>query len=213
MDIATDLLSPSERDRVLRAMSALCAEQGYEETTVSEVVSRAGVTPEAFAEMFSGKEECTVAALNAIIGEVVSAVAISYSADRSEWESGLRGMKAILELMAAHPSFAQLGYIVARQMAPSATRDTYEGIAGVLRAMLGRLRENTGSKAPPSAARAALGGPEAVVRREIMAGRLEQLPRLLPDIAYAATVAFLGQEDALQLSRLARELLKGTEWE
>jgi hypothetical protein len=64
-----------------------------------------------------------------------------------------------------------------------------------------------------------VGGAEAVIRREIVAGRREELPRLLPDFIYGATVGFLGQEEgflgqeeAMRLSRQGRELLSGTRW-
>jgi hypothetical protein len=46
-----------------------------------------------------------------------------------------------------------------------------------------------------------------VVRRELIAGRPESLPGLLPDFVYAATVPFLGQEEATRLARRGRELL------
>ncbi len=208
------VLSPSDRDRVLRAMSGLCAERGYAETTVAEIVARAGVSEEAFHELFADKEECAIAAVNAILGEVMSVVAGSYSANLSEWDSMLVGIRAILELMAANPSFAYISYITARQMATPKVHEAQEPGIRLLRAMLERLwsysREAT---QPPTVPAGALGGAEAAVRREIVAGRAEELPRLLPDFVYAATVPFLGQEEALRLARRGRQLLSGTRWE
>ncbi len=65
---------------------------------------------------------------------------------------------------------------------------------------------------PRHAASAALGGAEAVVRAEIVAGRGSELPALLPGLVYGATVPFLGQEEAMRLARQGRELLAGSEW-
>ncbi len=208
------ILSPSERERALRAMAELCAEQGYEETSAAQIAARAGVTVESFDRLFAGgKEDCVVAAVNAILAEVISAVSASYSADRSEWESGIRGIKAILELMAAHPSFAHLSYIGSRQMGPARVREANEAGVRLLSAMIERLRENAGEDlAPARAARGAFGGAEAVARREVAAGRAAGLPRFLPDFVYGATVAYLGQERALALSRQARGLLAGGPW-
>jgi AcrR family transcriptional regulator len=207
--------SPSERQRVLDAITELCAIQGYEATTVGQVIERSDISREGFYGMFSSKEECMLAAEYELVGEVMTAVAASYSADRSDLENGLFGMKAILELMAANPSFAFCGYIGCRQMAPRRIREAQETGAHMLAAMIDRLRGEYSETLdqPASAARASLGGGQALVRQEIMAGRTDQLPRLLPDLAYGATVAFLGQEEALQLSRRARELLRGTAWE
>jgi AcrR family transcriptional regulator len=215
MNVKSEIFSPSERSRVLQAAVDLCAEQGYQATTPEQVVERSGVSAEAFAVMFGGDvEECLLGAVNAIVGEVMSAVAGSYSADRSEWDSGLLGMKALLELMAANPSFAHLSYIASRQMTTPRVHEAYEGAATLLSVMIDRLREqSTGVDPPRNLGRAAMGAAEAVARAEIVAGRVDQLPRLLPDLAYGATVGFLGQAEALRFAARGRELLRGTPWE
>jgi AcrR family transcriptional regulator len=211
----TNTFSASERARILRAAADLTTEKGYAEISVADVVERAGVTAETFARMFGDDlDECMLAAISAMVGEIMSAIAGTYSVDRSEWDSGLMAMKAILELMAANPSLAHHGYIVTRQVAPPRVHEAYEAATTLLSAMIDRLRDERSELDPPATtARSALGGPEAVVRAEIMAGRIDQLPRLLPDFAYAATVGFLGQEDALRLASRGRELLRGSPWE
>jgi hypothetical protein len=195
-------------------MAELCAERGFRETTLEMVLERAAVDPESFAAVVAeGKEECLLAAMNAILGEVVSAVGGAYSADRSEFDSGIAGIRAILELMAANPSYANIGYIVGPRTGPPRARQIHETGLKVLVLMVDRLRDYGDTEPQPSsAARAALGGAEALVRREIVAGRVEGLPRHLPDLVYGATVPFLGQEEALGLARRGRALLTGTPW-
>jgi hypothetical protein len=199
----------SVRDRILDAIVELCMVQSYEETTIEQVMTWAGVSHEDFQGLFGeDKEECLLAAMNAIIGELVSAVSGSYSADRSEWDSYLLGIKAILELMAAKPAYAYLSYVVARQGAPARVRDAQKATAHIVAAMLERLWSySIGEAQPVRMARASLGAAEAVIRRELVGGRAEELPQLLPDVVYGATVAFLGQEEALRLARRAGELL------
>jgi AcrR family transcriptional regulator len=211
---STEQFTTSERERVLRAMAELCAERGYRETTVEALIERAGVGRESFESMFKdGMDECLLAAVNAIMGETVSVVSGAYSADESEWDSAIAGIRAILELMAANPSYASLGYVVGRQEGPPEVKQVYESGVNVLVVMLDRLRDyGEWDAQPPNAARAALGGAEALVRREIVAGRVEQLPRHLPDFVYVATVPFLGQEEALGLARRAREAMAGSAW-
>jgi AcrR family transcriptional regulator len=210
----TDLLGRSDRERILQAAAEIFAREGFELATVEQVIERAGVELAVFESLFADLEDCLLAVINALLGEVLSVVSASYSPDRAEWESGLFGIRAILELMAAHPSFAYLAYIGARQMSPPSVLKVTEAGSSVNTAMLERLWEHSDSKVQPTrAARAALGGAEAVVRREIVAGRTEQLPRLLPQLAYGATVPFLGQERAVALARRASEMLAGTVWE
>jgi AcrR family transcriptional regulator len=209
----TGILSPSERERILRAMAELCAAQGYLETSTEQVVARSGVTPEAFEEMFGDKEACAAAAIDAILAEVMTTVSSNYSPDIAERDSYLLGILAILELLAAQPSFAHVSFICARQMGPQKLGEGLEAGARMLSAMLERLANDAGAEAPPArAARAGLGGAEAVVRRELAANRADALPRLLPDFVYAATVAFLGQQEALRLARRGRDLLRNGPW-
>jgi hypothetical protein len=195
-------------------MADLCADQGYEETTVEQLIGRAQVSEADFNGLFSGgKEEVMIATINTVLAETVGAVSGAYSQDRAESESALIGVRSILELMAAKPSYAYLSYISARQMAPEAARAVHEAGIKMLAVMLERLWEYSASPVQPKhAAIGAVGGAEAVVRREIVAGRVEQLPRLLPDFIYGATVPFLGQGEAMRLAREGRALLARTRW-
>jgi AcrR family transcriptional regulator len=205
------LLDSSERERIMRAVAEVCAERGYAETTVAAIVERAGSSEEAFYNLFDDVEDCTVASMNALTAQILAEVSGSYSADRSEWDSGILGMKAILELMAAHPSFAYLGYVVARQTSTARIQEVYRGAAQMLVMMIERLWEYSELDTQPRlAAKAALGGCEALVRSEVVAGRTEQLPQILPELIYAATVPFLGQEEAMRLAQRGRELLGAT---
>lgn len=196
----------------MEAMAALCAEQGYVTTTLSQVAARSGIAEAELKQMFPTVEACGTAAVNSILAEMMATVSSDYSADIGERDSVLLTIRAILELLASRPDFAALSFICARQMAPRTMRDGLEAGARTLSAMLERLAEDGGTSAPPGAARASLGGAEAVVRREIVAGRTEELPRLLPDLIYAASIPSLGQDEALRLARRGRELLVGTRW-
>lgn len=207
---ADGILAPPPRKRALDAMALLCAEKGYRATSLTQVRERAGLSEAEMSKLFKTKEECGVAAVDAILAEVMSTVSANYGADRPERDSVLIAIKSILELLAAHPAYTSLSFICARQMSPSRLGEGYETGTRMLSAMLERLGEEGGGEPlPPRAARGALGGAEAVVRREIIAGRTEDLPRLLPDFIYAATVAPLGQEEALRLANRGRELLAG----
>ncbi|HEX5712139.1 MAG TPA: helix-turn-helix domain-containing protein [Solirubrobacterales bacterium] len=211
--IDSGILSPSERERILHAMAELCAQRGYEATTVAAIAERAGVSEATFTELFGDKEGCVASAFDAVLGEVLAVVAAAYSPDQSEWDSATQGIKSILEFMAAHPSFAQLSYIGVRQMGPRSLNTPYDAGVRMLAAMFDRGRDYSPTdNQPASAARAAIGGAEAVVRREIAAGRSENLPALLPQFIYGSTVPFLGQEEAMRLYHRAEELLAGTDW-
>jgi AcrR family transcriptional regulator len=204
-----DIVAPSGRDRLIEAMALTCAERGYAASSVEEVARRAGVSRRGFEENFADKAECGTAAVNQMLADITAAASIAYAPQYSEWEKILRGVRALLELMAARPSFAGLAQIEARQgMGPEAYELYTAGIR-ILEAMLDRLQANAlgGIARPPSAIRGAIGGAEALIRRELLAGRPERLPELLPDIIYGMLAPYLDQQEALRYAGLARELL------
>lgn len=203
-------LTELDRDRLIRASAELCAVRGYDEIDDAEVAARAGLPLARMRQLFpEGKGESLAAAQNAILLEVVSAVGRGYSADRSEWENVIHGVNAVLELMAANPEFAYLGYVFSRQMSPERIRGINQAGHRMLEAMLERGWEYSSSAdQPASAALGVLGGAQAIVRREVAAGRAERLPALLPDCVYVATVPFLGQAEALRLAREAVALVR-----
>jgi AcrR family transcriptional regulator len=196
------------RAALIDEMARSCLEHGYLETTIEGLLAGAGLTRADFDRHFASKEECALAAVETILSEGMATVSTAYSADRSERESALRSLRSLLELFASDPARASLAFTESRQMMPAAASERYRSGFAILTAMLDRLRADARkSAAPPQAARAAIGGGEALVRREIAAGRGSELPRILPDLVYSATVPFLGQAEALRLARQARKLL------
>lgn len=56
------LLVPTQRGRMLDAITLVVAEKGYVATTVADVIARAGVSRKTFYEQFKDKEDCYLAA-------------------------------------------------------------------------------------------------------------------------------------------------------
>jgi AcrR family transcriptional regulator len=196
----SDVLAVSDRERILQAMADCCAESGYAGTTVEAVLERAGVEPQSFENHFASKEDCALAALNKIVSETLARISMTSADAAGAVERRKYEGKAILELMAARPSFAKLGFIESRQGGTERMHGAYESGARVLALMMERLGGAGGSA---TTARAALGGAEAVIRRELAAGRAAGLPQLLPDFVYAVLVPFVGQGEALRQAKLA----------
>ena len=199
-----DILAVSDRERILQAMAECCAEAGYGETTVDAVLVRAGVDRDGFTSHFGGKEDCALAALNQIVSETLARISMTKpNSDEPAARRKFEG-KAILELLEARPSFAKLALVESRQCGTTRMHDAYDSASRVLALMLERISDST--ERPGTAARAALGGAEAVVRRELAAGRAVQISRLLPDFVYAVLVPFVGQGEALRQAKLAAKL-------
>ena len=205
---ACTLLAPSERERLVAAMAASCAERGYAGASIEEVLSRTGLPRSDFDRHFAGKGDCALAAVDQILAETTQAVAGAASPELADWQFLLAATRALLELMAARPSYARLACIEARTAMPAAAYDRYAAAIRVIMAMLDRVRAYAKRGAPASATRGAIGGAELLIRRELIAGRAERLPELLPDIIYGTVVPFFDQEEALRYAELAREMIK-----
>jgi AcrR family transcriptional regulator len=202
------LLAPGERERLIAAMAAACAERGYQATEVDDVLAATGLGRQAFERNFSGKAECALAAVNQILAETAHAAGVAFSPELADWQKLIYAVRALLELLAAQPSYARLAVIEARSAMPAEAYERYAAGIRVLVAMLDRTREYAVLSAPASAGRAAIGGAELLIRRELIAGRAENLPQLLPDIIYGTVVPFLDQREALKYRELAKELIK-----
>jgi len=198
-----DVLSVSDRDRILQAMAECCAEHGYRATTVNAILERAGVERESFEALFTDKEDCALAALNKILSETVARISMLDLRTESEMEKQVREIQAILQLLAARASFARLGCVEARQLGSARMRESYEAAARVLALMIERAGSGTPWGASGVTARAALGGAEALARRELAIGGAGNLPKLLPDFVYGVLVPFVGQQEALRQAKLA----------
>lgn len=201
---------PSERERMIAAVARCCETEGYGALSIEQVIAEAGVRREDFERHFFDLESCAKAAVEAILAESMTAISANYSSDASEWTRVLRVLEGLLELFAARPALSRMAFIETRQSMPQALHDLYRSGFTLLSSMLDRLRgDQVGVCPPKSAARAAIGAGEALVRRELVAGRAAQLPQLLPDLVYSATIPFLGSEEAARLMGEAALHLEG----
>lgn len=182
-------------------MAECCADKGYGETTMEAVLERAGVDQESFESHFADKEDCALAAFNKIVSETLARISMAHAKADDVIERRKFEVKAILELMAAQPAFAWLAYVESRQGGTRRMGDSYESAARVLALMMERA--GNAAEGQGAAARASLGGAEALVRRELAADRAWRLPQLFPDFVYAALVPFVGQREALRQAKLA----------
>jgi AcrR family transcriptional regulator len=195
----------TERERLLLATAELWEEVGYEELSVRAIAARAGISEEAFGSMFPDLGAVARATLETPIAVMVRLVGEQFAPDRPEPESCMRGIVAILNLMAANPAYAHVVY-VGRKVGtvPTAVNSVAWTAGGFMAAMLDRLRQSSAAGAQPVAtALGALGAAEAVVRREVLAGRADRLVAIAPSVVYGATGPFVGQREGLRLARLS----------
>jgi AcrR family transcriptional regulator len=113
----------AQRDRLLRAVVAACAESGYAAVTVAGIVRRAKVSRAAFYDHFPGKDECFLAAAaeggQLLAGRVVTA-GRSVNKEASAEDALRAGCRAYLGFLAGEPAFARVFYVDMPAAGPAA---------------------------------------------------------------------------------------------
>jgi AcrR family transcriptional regulator len=203
---ASDVLpAGTERERALLATAEVWKEAGYDALSPEAISARAGIETDAFTAMLADVEEAARATLQMPITALVRIVSQQFSPDRSEPESCMMGIVAMLDLMAANPPYAHVVYVGRREApVPASVSGIATTTGGFMVAMLERLRDSSDAGTQPiTAGIGALGAAEAVVCREVVAERAERLRERAASVVYGATVPFVGQSEALRLAELS----------
>ena len=199
----------SERERVLEAMVKVAAAKGYEATTVDDVVEFAGVSREAFDEMFESKEACFLEAYDAVFDVLVAHVTAAFEAAADEpWpEQIAAGLGALVELLAAEADIARMAMVEVTAAGDDA-RERYRAMLTRFTPFMeeGRTYSGQGEELPADTARFAIGGATSMIFDEVRAGRGPELKRILPDLVFAVLMPYLGSEAAEdEMRRVTRE--------
>jgi AcrR family transcriptional regulator len=181
----------SEREWILIGMAECCAAQGFEATKVDDVCAAAGVSHESFDELFVDMGECLGAAMETLV-EAAWRELEGVAAPEKPWDAVLRdGTGVLLRVLSERPALAHVALVEAPGAGGRAAA-LHGSAKGALLDFLERGREMAEPGVPPSAARGALAGAEALVTREILAGKGDRLGEQLPGIVYMLAIPFLG---------------------
>jgi AcrR family transcriptional regulator len=198
-------LAPSEaarerRERILAAVARTVAAQGYAATSVADIVASAKVTRSAFYSHFASKEDAFLAAQDAALEGTVRAAANGYFLG-SEWPqrfwcSGL----GVLEYMRRHPDSTYLEVVELNAVGAKAISRDYETRAAFsLFVEEGYHHSQVAARLPRLCIEAISGAIFALIRRQVLRGRAEEMLEVLPQGVYVATAPFIGATRALAL--------------
>ena len=183
-------------ERVLRALAATVAEKGYKDTTVAEVVDRAGTSHRVFYGHFANKEEALLAALDSGSAQMLAAVLPAFRRARSWQESVRAAYEAMFSFGIEEPEYTQLGAVEMYTVGKRAlqTRDTVmEGLEALLVPGY-ELSPDT----PPIAAEAIGGAIYALIHDQVKRKGPESMPELAPMATYMTLAPFVGAEEAYE---------------
>lgn len=190
------LANPPER--ILRALAAVVADKGYPDTTVAEIVERAGTSQRTFYEHFKNKEDAVVAALDSGSAHML-ATALPAFRRAPDWKHAVHDtIEAMFHFGAEEPEYARLGGVemyAAGKRALDQREMVTEGMEGLL-APGYELRPET----PPIAAEAVGGALYSLLYDHVNKKGPETLPALVPTLVYVTLAPFLTAEDAYEIA-------------
>jgi len=189
-----ELVTRSQRERLIAGVVRSSATRGYAATTVADILEEAGVGRETFYELFEDKRSCALAAHRILTDNLAEKVRVAYSAP-GEWPERTRyALAATLDWFAADPAAAKFMLIELAAMGPE-SRDRFQA---EFSRFVDLLEEGLVGYWPdvPQASTLAVGAVLARVYEEAVHGRIAELPSLLPDLTYELLVPYLGEERA-----------------
>jgi AcrR family transcriptional regulator len=172
----------SQRSRLIQAVWDAVAENGYGNTTVADIVSRARCSRNAFYEFFSDKEECFLAACD---GNNEQLLALLYAEGSAPtWTDALRnGLRVYLNWWRDSPRIA-MAYLTdlptAGRRAIEQRDRTYDQFGLLFEVLAARARVEQPGLPPLSrvAIPMLVSGMTELVGREVRTGRLAALGEL-----------------------------------
>lgn len=200
--LSREQIAESQRERLLAAIAQEVAAKGYRQTTITDVVKLASVSTRDFYELFEGKEECFLAAFDALRDHVENLVREAAAGEEDWPHQTIAAIRAALEFFAAEPQLARICLIESASATPRiAIRFRQAVLACVPALAQGRAELDDPDSLLPKTEDAIIGGIVSMATRAVIAGEATSLPDLLPDLVDFALAPYLGAERAALLSR------------
>jgi len=184
-----------KRQRILRGMLEAVGAQGYEQTTVQDAITQAGLYRQAFYDNFEDKEDCYLHALDAG-SEWIEVAMRRAAAGESTWRGQLRGaLDGLLSFLDEQPA---IGRALLVEVHAAGGRAVEKRTAAMERAaaMMDRARGESDDDAPAISAEAVVAGILAVLHTRLSARREDGFSQLLPELMYLAVLPYFGAEAA-----------------
>ena len=172
----------NQKERLFAALTAVVDERGYEATRVSDLIEISGVSRSSFYSHFEGKQDCFLAAVDALTGPTLERLSADEEVVADE-ETARAGFVALLEAIAAQPAAAKMCLVEIYAAGPDAVAlldGIIDGLARLAGAMFERIPGRAGM--PPELARAIVGGIQKAVYKRLLRGEAERLGELAPEL-------------------------------
>src|SRR3954468_23161334 len=176
---------------------------GYEQATVQDAITMAGVHRQTFYDSFGDKEECYLQALDAGSAWVELAMREA-AAGKTTWRGRLRGaLTGLLRFLDEHPAVGRALLVEVHAAGPRAIGKRTEAMTRAS-TMMDLAREESDDNAPAISGEAVVAGILAVLHARLAAEKQGEYLRLLPELMYLAVLPYFGAAAASAEMRASR---------
>ena len=177
------------------AMAELSAEQGYEATSIADIVRRAGIARKTLYDNFEGKEEVFLTALDSGITEALTRTEAACDAAGDDWRQRLEaGVEALLAYVVEQPAYARMCMIESLSATPDSSA-RYDHAMQQFIELLRRIAP-TGEGRPETTEETLVGGAAWILHQKIRRGEAEQALDLLPELSEFVLSPYHGVENS-----------------
>jgi AcrR family transcriptional regulator len=199
-----EFVTHNQRERLIAGIAEAIAENGYSGTTIAHITRAAAVSRRTFYEHFASKDECFVAAYDTVMKELQERVSAAFEAEE-EWPRAIKaGIEAMLEFLSAEPNLARLCMVEALVAGPAVVERYDAAIQSFVpyfqEGRKGRPKEVL-ARLSPTTEEALVGGMVSLISRRIIAGKAEELEKLLPDLVEFTLTPYLGSAEAAKIAK------------
>src|SRR5580704_4478723 len=184
-----------EIQRARLIAGAVCAieDLGYAQTTVGHITTRASVSRRPFYELFANREDCLVAVLEDLLGQIGNEL-VAANIDGLPWREGIRGgLWAILSLFDREPALARVCVVQALRGGPRVLERREEIVAGLAAVVNeGRHEGPRGAECTPLTAEGLVGAAFAIVYARLLRRERRPLVGLLGELMGMIVLPYLG---------------------
>lgn len=195
--------SETRRQDILEAMVRVVGRKGYKATAVADVIEEADTSRTTFYKHFEDKHDCFLAAYDLLVERVLGEVVASCDGERA-WIDRVRvGLGTIVEMFALDPELARTAIVEVAAAGADARQRHWDAISRFTEFLEDGEELAGGRELPDNIALMAAGAVSGLIFDELLTGRAERLPKLLPDLLFAMLVPYIGPGAATEEMRRA----------
>jgi AcrR family transcriptional regulator len=195
--------SETRRRLILEAMVRVVGSKGYKQTSVADVIEAADVSRTTFYKHFEDKHECFLAAYDLLTEQVLERVIANCDGEQAWVERVRIGLSTIVDMFALDPALARTAVVEVAAAGADARQRHWNAIVRFTEFLEDGEELAGGRELPENISLMAAGAVSGLIFDELLTGRAERLPRLLPDLLFALLVPYIGPGAATEEMRRA----------